>query len=562
VFTRLNDRLGLRTNPTVFWTSAIISVVFIVVTVSFTTPVAETFTTVSGQLLDAFGWFYILGVTLFLVFMFGIAASRYGRVRLGDDDDRPEYSDPVWFGMLFAAGIGTILMFWGVAEPISHFADPPRGDVEAGSIDAARQAMDFTLYHFGLHTWAIFGLPALGFAYFTYRRGLPMRVSSVLHPVLGDRIYGPIGHAIDTLAVVGTLFGVATSLGLGTLQINAGISYLTGVPESLPVQVGLLAAITVIAVISVSLGLDGGIKRLSNLNITVAVALLVFVAIAGPTLLILRSVVESTGSYLSALPELAFWTDALEDTGWQDTWTVFYWAWTITWAPFVGIFIARISKGRTVREFVLGVLLLPTAFTIVWFVTFGYAAIDIDMASDGALSEFITADADNVPTSLFIFLENFPLAGLVSGIAVMVVVIFFTTSSDSASLVIDMLCSSDVTDDPPTRQRVFWAIAEGAVAATLLAAGGLEALQDIITVLGLPFFVLGLVIIYCLIKAIGQERLGKHPDDAPRARRGDHGQGAARPVGGPAADHLDAVTAPSSAAGPGRPDVDEDTPTA
>ncbi len=502
----LSDRLGLRTNPTVFYTSAVLSILFIVVTVSFTEPVAEAFSQLSEQVLTTTGWFYVLGVTTFLLFLLWVAFSRHGRLRLGADDDRPEYSNYAWFGMLFAAGIGTILMFWGVAEPISHFADPPPyGDVEPRTQAAAEQAMNFTLYHFGLHTWSIFALPALGFAFFTYRRGLPMRVSSVLYPILGERIYGRIGHTIDVVAVLGTLFGVATSLGLGTLQVNAGISYLTGLEEGLTAQVTLIAIITAIAVVSVALGLDKGIRRLSNVNITMAVGLLIFVLATGPTLLLLRAVVESTGNYLTDLPRLAFWTDALDNTGWQNTWTAFYWAWTITWAPFVGIFIARISKGRTIREFVLGVLALPTAFTILWFTTFGYAAIDLDLRQGGELSETITADPDNVPTSLFMFLENFPLAGVVSVIAVLIVVIFFTTSSDSASFVIDMLCSSDVTDDPPTRQRVFWAIAEGAVAATLLAAGGLEALQEIITVLGFPFFILGLVIIYSLVRGVTQD---------------------------------------------------------
>jgi choline/glycine/proline betaine transport protein len=342
----------------------------------------------------------------------------------------------------------------------------------------------------------------------------------VLHPILGDRIYGPIGNAVDILAVLGTLFGVATSLGLGTLQVNGGISFLTDVEESLSVQVALIAGITVLAVISVAAGLDKGIRRLSNVNIAMAVALLVFVMAFGPTLLVLRGMVESTGSYLVELPRLAFWTDALTDSGWQNTWTAFYWAWTITWAPFVGIFIARISKGRTVREFVLGVLLLPTAFTIAWFTTFGFSAMDIDLRGGGELSEAITADADNVPASLFMFLENFPIAPVVSGLAVLIVVIFFTTSSDSASFVIDMLASSDVTDNPPTRQRVFWAIAEGAVAATLLAAGGLEALQEIITVLGFPFFILVLVIIYSLIRGVRQESRMAGEGRPRRARRG------------------------------------------
>ena len=518
IFEGLSRRLGLETNPVIFYTSALLSLLFIAVTVAFTERVAEVFTALSQQVLTTTGWFYVLGVTTFLIFLLWIAVSRHGRLRLGADHDRPEYGNFAWFGMLFAAGIGTILMFWGVAEPLSHFAEPPpMGDVQPRTGAAAEQAMNFTLYHFGLHTWSIFALPALGFAFFSYRRGLPMRVSSVLHPLLGDRIHGRIGHAVDIVAVLGTLFGVATSLGLGTLQINGGLNYLTGIGEELSAQVAIIASITVIAVVSVALGLDKGIRRLSNANIVMAIALLVFVLAFGPTLLLLRAMVESTGNYLTDLPRLAFWTDALANTGWQNTWTAFYWAWTITWAPFVGIFIARISKGRTIREFVLGVLFLPTAFTVIWFTTFGYSAIDLDLQQGGQLSETITADTDNVPASLFMFLENFPAAGLVSMLAVLIVVIFFTTSSDSASFVIDMLCSSDVSDAPPTRQRVFWAVAEGAVAATLLAAGGLEALQEIITVLGFPFFILGLLVIYSLARgATADTRQARRTVEIPR----------------------------------------------
>jgi choline/glycine/proline betaine transport protein len=505
VLTRLTEKLGLETNPAIFWSTAAVALVFVTVTIAFTEQVAETFATVSAALLDALGWFYILGVTTFLIALAWFALGKHGRVRLGGDDERPKYSDVAWFGMLFAAGIGTILMFWGVAEPISHYAEPPMAGVEPQSVAAAEQALSFTLYHFGLHTWAIFGLPALGFAYFAHRKGLPMRVSSVLHPLLGDRIHGPFGHALDTLAALGTLFGVAVSLGLGTLQLGSGLASLTGLEDSLATQVVIIAVITAVAVGSVALGLDAGIKRLSNLNIGLAVTLLVFVLAFGPTLLVLRGAVESTGRYLTDLPQLAFWTDAIRDTGWQDSWTVFYWAWTITWAPFVGIFIARISRGRTIRQFVGGVLVAPTIFTIIWFTTFGLSAIDLDASQGGQLSELITSDPDNVPLSLFAFLESLPLATVISWLAVLIVVIFFTTSSDSASLVIDMLTSSDVSTDPPTRQRVAWAITEGAVAATLLSAGGLEALQDVITVLGLPFFLLGLVIIWSLARALRSE---------------------------------------------------------
>ncbi len=509
---RLTRALGLKTNPVTFFASALLSLAFVAITVSFTEPVAAFFTRAAERVLDTTGWFYILGVTTFVVFLLWVAISRYGKIRLGHDDELPKYSNPVWFAMLFAAGIGTILMFWGVAEPIYHYTEPPIDTVEPRSPEAAEQALSFSLYHFGLHTWAIFGLPALGFAYFTYRRGLPMRVSSVLYPVLGERVRGPIGNVVDIAAVIGTIFGVATSMGLGILQINSGVSYLSPLPdESLGVQLGLLAVITVVAVISVALGLDKGIRRLSTLNIMLAVGLLLFVLVAGPTLTLLRGMVEATGHYLDRLPQLAFWTDTMRDTGWQGTWTAFYWAWTITWAPFVGIFIARISRGRTIREFVLGLLLLPTIFTIIWFSTFGLAAIDLDTATGGAVG---AAVQDNVPEALFYLLEHFPWTLAISSLGVIIVVIFFTTSADSASLVIDMLASSDVTDSPPTRQRVFWAVSLGAVSAALLSTGGLDELRHTIIVIGMPFFVLGGVIVYSIVRGLREderERLSSGP---------------------------------------------------
>ncbi len=503
---RLQRRLGLRTDPAVFFTSTVLMVLFVVATIAFTAQIDLLFGTLSNWITDKLGWFYILGVTTFLIFLIWIAASRYGNVRLGDKGDLPEYSNPAWFAMLFAAGIGSILMFWGVAEPISHFANPPQQNVPPESTGAAKQAMAYALYHFGLHTWTIFCLPALAFAYFGYRRKLPLRLSSIFQPFLGDRIHGPIGKIIDITAVMGTLFGVAVSIGLGTLQINSGLASLFGVPENKLAQVLLIAAIEAIAVVSVALGLDKGVKRLSNINIVMAIALMVFVVVTGSTLFLIRGIIESTGIYLRWLVPLAFWNDAFGDTGWQDTWTVFYWAWTISWSPFVGIFIARISRGRTIREFVLGVLLLPTAFTIIWFSVFGLSAVDIELNGPGGLVQSVVVN-DDIPGALFTFLENFPFTTAVSVFSVLIVAIFFTTSSDSASLVVDMLCNGD-KGVGPTHQRVYWAVAEGVIAATLLAAtgkGGLDALQQVIVVVGLPFFVIAFLMMFSLMRALGND---------------------------------------------------------
>lgn len=503
---KLQRTLGLNTNPIIFFSSALISVLFVIGTIAFTKDVNRVFGAASGWLLTNLGWFYILGVTTFLIFLIWIASSRFGRVRLGDPGSRPDYNNWTWFAMLFAAGIGTILMFWGVAEPISHFANPPKGDVEAESVAAANEAMSFTLYHFGLHTWTIFTLPGLAFAYFVHRRKLPYRVSSIFQPFLGDRIHGPIGRIIDVTAVIGTLFGVAVSLGLGSMQINSGLNTLFDIPVGKTSQVVLLIAVTGIAVISVALGLDKGVKWLSNINIVMAIGLLIFVFVTGSTLFLAKGIIETTGLYLSSVVSLSFWNDTYGNTGWQNSWTVFYWAWTITWSPFVGIFVARISRGRTIREFVLGVLGLPTAFTIVWFSVFGLSAFDIEMNGAGGLVQAVVTDGD-IPGALFAFLANFPAAGIVSALAVVIVVLFFTTSADSASLVIDMLCSGDRVQTP-VRQRVFWGVMQGLVAATLIVAtgaSGLTALQEVITVIGLPFFVIGFFMMAALVRALNKD---------------------------------------------------------
>ncbi|MGW8593367.1 BCCT family transporter [Dietzia sp. NPDC055877] len=507
---RITRALRLKTDPGIFLVTVGTIVAFVVITILFGDWVGEVFGVASSWIMTNLGWFYIFGVTAFLFFLIWVAMSRFGHVRLGADGEEPEHSTLAWFGMLFAAGIGTILMFWGVAEPISHFANPPRGGMEAGSTEAATEAMAFTLYHFGLHTWTIFALPSLAFAYFIYKRKMPPRVSSIFSPLLGDKVFGPLGKTIDVVAVIGTVFGVATSVGLGTLQINAGLNELFGIAVSPYVQILIIAIVTTIACISVALGLEKGIKRLSNLNIAMAVALLIFILVTGPTLFLLKGTVESLGVYIATLPELALWNNvfpASDDlAGWQNTWTVFYWAWTITWSPFVGIFIARISRGRTIREFVFGVLGLPVAFSILWFGIFGMASFDIELNGDGGLAERVAVEGD-IPGALFEFLSNYPLATLISGIAVLLVVIFFTTSVDSAAMVVDMMASG--TDDDvqvsPTHQRIIWGVLMGAVAATILVStgeGGLTALQQVITVIGLPFFVMGFVMMYSLVKGL------------------------------------------------------------
>lgn len=511
---RLATRLGLNAIPQIFFVSATLAVLF----VAFALPFASEFAAFFGILTDFtvayFGWFYILSVTGLLLFLGWVALSRYGHIRLGADHERPEYGTLTWFSMLFAAGVGTILMFWGVAEPMSHFANPPLLDVPAETPEAARLAMTIALYHFGLHTWTIFTLPALAIGYFAYRQGLPMRISSIFYTVLGEKIYGPWGWLIDIIAVLGTLFGVAVSVGLGTLQLNSGLNYLIGLPTGAFQQVVIVGIITIVATISVALGLDRGIKRLSQFNIVIAMLILLFVWITGPTLFITAGTVQNVGDYLDNLPWLAFWTETYQGTDWQRSWTVFYWAWTISWAPYVGIFIARISKGRTIRQFVAGALGAPLLFTVVWFSVFGLAAIDLELNHDVALAEQVQAD---VSVALFSFLQNYPLAVLTSLFSVVIIVVFLTTSADSAALVIDLL--SRRADQPShTGQRVFWTLLLGAIAATLLLGGGLDALQNVITTLGFPFCVLLVFMAVALTRALHADYLGYSLDDLVAGR--------------------------------------------
>ncbi|MFD1341489.1 BCCT family transporter [Litorisediminicola beolgyonensis] len=520
----MNDlarRLGLRTDPVIFFSSAAIMVLFVLALLIAPETIRAAFAAARSWIVTNLGWFFILGVNAWLGFLIWIASSRYGHLRLGPKDSRPEYTNLSWFAMLFAGGIGTVLMFWGVAEPISHFSSPPLPGVEPHSPEAARDAISIALYHLGLHTWTIFTLPGLAFAYFIYRYELPVRVSSVFYPLLKDRIYGTPGKIIDVAAILGTVFGVAVSLGLGASQIAAGLDALFGTGDGVTVQLLILLVLEIVAIGSIVAGLDKGVKLLSNINIGMAVLLMIFVLVFGSTLFLLRGIVETAGLYLSNLPRLAFWNDMLSDMrpdtdewGWQGSWTVFYWAWTVTWSPFIGLFVARISKGRTIREFVFGVLLAPSLFTLVWFSIFGWQAMGFDgigaaareaMGDQaGALSRAV---ADSVPLAMFAFLENFPATQLVQGLAVVIVAIFFATSSDSASLVIDMLCTGDGTAGPAS-QRVFWGASEGVVAGMLIVLGGragLDALQQVITVVGLPVFILVFAMIVAILMGLRQE---------------------------------------------------------
>jgi len=391
-------------------------------------------------------------------------------------------------------------MFFGVSEPMTHFLEPPVG--EGGTIDAARNAMQVTFFHWGLHAWAIYIIIGLALAYFSFRHDLPLTLRSALYPVIGDKIYGKWGNAVDIFAILGTMFGVATSLGLGVMQVNAGLNYLFGLPVSIVVQVALIAAITCAATISVVAGLDAGIRRLSELNLVLALLLMVFVLIAGPTVMLLSSLIQNIGMYLSGLVDMTFRIYAYEPNEWIGNWTLFYWAWWISWSPFVGMFIARISRGRTIREFILGVLLVPSGFTFLWLTIFGNSGLWLEMHEAGA--GLATAVQTNMPTAIFVLLDQLPLTGITSALATMLIVTFFVTSSDSGSLVIDII-SSGGAENPPVWQRIFWAVSEGAVAATLLVAGGLAALQTAAISSALPLIIVMFLVCYGLMKALHAE---------------------------------------------------------
>jgi choline/glycine/proline betaine transport protein len=489
------------------WHSAILGPVFyptallILLLVAFSFAAPETAAVVFGRakmwVAQDAGWFTILMVAGFLVFIVGLGVSGLGRIRLGPDHSRPDYSYPTWFAMLFAAGMGIGLMFFGVAEPIMHFAEPPVGD--PGTVAAARQAMRITFFHWGIHAWAIYAVVALSLAYFAYRHGLPLRIRSSLYPLIGERIHGPIGHAVDTFAVLGTIFGLATSLGLGVIQINSGLRYLFDAPVGVGVQVALIAAITLVATVSVFTGLDRGVRRLSEFNMALAVALLAFVLVMGPTVHLLQAFVQNTGMYVSNVFSMTFNLYAYEPTSWLGGWTLFYWGWWIAWSPFVGMFIARISRGRTVREFVVGVLLVPLGFTFLWMTIYGNSALYQVMS--GAAPELVEAVRADTSVALFQFLEAYPLPMLTSAAATLLVVIFFVTSADSGALVIDMLSSKGEAESP-VWQRIFWALLVGAIAIALLIAGGLEALQAGTIASAFPFTFVMLLMAWGLLRAM------------------------------------------------------------
>ncbi len=491
-----------KDRPT-FWVSLVVVVIFVGFGVLMPETAEGVFNDVFDFMVANFGWAFILAASFFLVMTIIMFLTPIGQIRLGKAGEDPEYNNYSWFGMLFSCGMGIGLLFWGVSEPIWHYIWPP--GAEANTAQAAHDAIRYSFFHWGFHPWAIYSIVAGSLAYFSYRKGLPMMLSSTLYPILGeDGIYGFWGQVVNIIGVFATLFGLATSLGLGAMQIGGGLETLFGIPNTGGLQVGIVATVTAVAVISTYTGIDKGIKYLSSLNITIAIILLILVFILGPTLFILNMFTHSTGTYIQNIIGDSFMLDAMGTgrQGWYQAWTIFYWAWWIAWAPFVGTFIARVSRGRTIRQFVLGVLLVPTAVSMVWFSIFGGSAIHFEHIQEvGTIIEAVEIDEAQ---GFFESLELFPASSILIFAAMFSVAVFFATSSDSGTYVAGMLTSGG-DPDPPLPLRIIWGVLEGSIAAVLLFTGGLAALQTSSIIGGFPFMIVMFFMVYCLFKALIEE---------------------------------------------------------
>lgn len=489
-------------NPPVFYASSGFIIAMVAITALFPEQSNAFFQNLQAGIVENASWFYVLAVAVILLSVVYFGFSRFGCIRLGPDHSRPEYGNISWFAMLFSAGMGIGIMFFGVAEPLLHFVAPPAGEPQ--TVDAAREAMQLSFFHWGLHAWGTFAIVALILAYFSYRTGMPLTLRSALYPLIGERISGPAGHTIDIFAILGTVFGVATSMGFGVLQINAGLAHLLGVPESSMVQSIIIVFVTAMALISVLSGLDKGIKFLSQLNMMLALALLGLVLVTGPTVYLIQSFVQNIGVYLSGIVGKTFNLYAYQPTDWIGGWTILYWGWWISWSPFVGMFIARISRGRTIREFCFGVLFVPAGFTMLWMSFFGNSAIDLVL--NQGFQELAQVVQQNNSLAIFQFFEYRPFSQLLSGLAVVMVIVFFVTSADSGALVINMLASGG-NENTPVWQRVYWTVLIGLVALVLMFAGGLSALQTAAIASALPFTFVIMLSIVGLRKALSTEIL-------------------------------------------------------
>ena len=497
----------------VFVASLLVSLPFIAVGIFAPAALDAASRTVHAVIIEQFGWGYLVAAFLFLVFALYLAFSKFGDIKLGKDYEKPQYSYFGWFSMLFAAGMGIGLLFWGVAEPLSHFVNPPQ-HLESGSRAAAQFAMQHCFFHWGLHPWAIYITMSLCIAYFSFRRGMPPLISSCFYPLLGERIHGWAGHAIDVLAVFATVIGIATSLGLGALQITSGLAAVSPLPDTLPVTLGIIAVVTVLFMLSSATGLDTGIQFLSKANILVAVVLLLFLLFAGPTSYIMNVFTSTLGGYASSLLTMSLSTNPFSGYEWTKSWTLFYWAWWIAWSPFVGLFVASISRGRTVREFIVGALLVPSLLTFFWFAVFGGAAFHVELENPDVVG--FAADAtQNVSTALFDLFAHYPLTPVLTLLAVLLLAVFFVTSADSATYVLSMMTSNGNLS-PPLSKKVVWGLCQSGAAAALLFSGGLEALQTMAIAAALPFTVVMLFLCLSLLKAMRYEVLVEWEDPNSR----------------------------------------------
>lgn len=502
----------VRVNPIPFYGAVIGITIFALWTMIFTEAASSVIGAALGWISSTFGWFYFIVVVAYLVFVIVIALSPWGKIRLGQDHTRPEFPLLTWAAMLFAAGIGIDLIFFCIVEPITQYLAPPvdMGDGAA----AARNAIELTLFHWGVSGWGVYTLVGMTLAYFSYRLGLPLAIRSALYPLIGKRIYGPIGHTVDIAAVLGTVFGLATSLGIGLIQLSYGLNHVFGIPEGLMTQIVLTVVVIVFAAISAVTGVDKGIRRLSEFNMLLALLLMLFVLFVGDTRFLLNALVTNIGDYVSGFIGLSFETYAFDQpTDWLNAWTLFFWAWWIAWGPFVGLFLARISRGRTIAEFVAGTLILPLTFMIVWMSVMGNSAIDMVM---GGAQEFGQEAMNNPGSAIYMFLEQIPWAGLTTIVVSILAFIFFVTSGDSGSLVLSNLTSilKDPYSDAPSWMRIMWASIIGILTIALLLADGLTALQSAVVVTGLPFAIVLCVMMVGLVKALRLEGLKQRSIDA------------------------------------------------
>jgi len=500
------QKWGFDVHNPVFGTSAGLIALFLVAVLISDPATAKTaLNGVKNSIINNFDALFIWSGNIFVVFCLALIFSPYGKIRIGGKDAETDYSRVSWLSMLFAAGMGIGLMFWSVAEPVAYYTgwyETPLG-VTPNTPEAAKLAMGATMYHWGFHPWAIYGVVALSLAFFAYNKGLPLSIRSIFYPLLGDRVWGWAGHVVDIFAVLATLFGLATSLGLGAQQAASGIEHVLGIESNITLQIGVIAVVTLLAVFSVARGIDGGVKLLSNINMLVAIALLVFVALVGFAVS-MGTIPTTISGYAENFLALSN-PHGREDEAWMHGWTVFYWAWWISWSPFVGMFIARVSKGRTVREFLTAVLIVPTMVTVLWMSVFGGQAIDQVINGVGSLGE---NGLTSVPLAMYEMFEALPFSNVLSVIAIVLVMVFFITSSDSGSLVIDNITAGGKLDSPMP-QRIFWATVEGAIAAVMLYVGGtqaIEALQAGAISTGLPFTIILLLMCVSLIMGFRTER--------------------------------------------------------